>query len=104
MPNNRAACQYQGYEFGATYPDSMCIDGQLYDADDCDGAGNLYEPMEYVPCPMCHRDAAIRWHAERLNGPRKACRRAAKRLVKEIRAHRKPDGSFVDGYFGEVAR
>jgi len=47
-------CNYQGYEFGAgSYPDSVCIDGKLYDADDCDDEGNLYEPGEDIPCPMC---------------------------------------------------
>jgi len=39
--------------FGARYPDATCIDGQLYDLDKCDGEGNLYEPGEYIPCPVC---------------------------------------------------
>jgi len=31
-------CDYQGYEFGAGhYPDSVCIEGRLFDADACDG-------------------------------------------------------------------
>jgi len=29
-------CDYQGYEFGARYPDSVCVDGRLLDADNCD--------------------------------------------------------------------
>ena len=33
-------CDYQGYEFGARYPDSVCIDGRLFDADNCDNNGN----------------------------------------------------------------
>lgn len=42
-------CAYQGYEFGAgRYPDSVCIDGKLYDAE-----GNLYEPNIAIPCPIC---------------------------------------------------
>lgn len=59
-------CDYQGYEFGAgRYPDSLCIDGLLYDADSCDGDGNLYEPMEEIPCPICRPSDAIAWWAER---------------------------------------
>jgi len=61
-------CNYQGYEFGASYPDSMCMDGQLYDADACDGHGNVYEPMEYIPCPMCHPIAYIKSRADYFGG------------------------------------
>jgi hypothetical protein len=48
-------CDYQGYEFGARYPDSVCIKGRLFDADDCDNNGNLYDRGEDIPCPMCRR-------------------------------------------------
>ena len=39
--------------FGANYPDAQCVNGVLYDLDNCDKEGNLYEPGEYVPCPFC---------------------------------------------------
>ena len=42
--------------FGARYPDATCIDGYLYDMDDCDDHGNLYEPAEKLPCPFCNWD------------------------------------------------
>ena len=42
--------------FGARYPDATCIDGYLYDMDDCDDHGNLYEPAEQFPCPFCNWD------------------------------------------------
>ena len=45
-------CNYEGKDFGASYIDSICIDGQLYDLDDCDSDGNLYD-KGYVPCPRC---------------------------------------------------
>ena len=32
----KLGCNYQGYEFGASYPDSVCIEGRLWDADYCD--------------------------------------------------------------------
>jgi hypothetical protein len=44
--------------FGATYPDARCIDGQLYDLDDCDG-DVIYEPLEYKPCPVCQTKGYI---------------------------------------------
>ncbi|WP_426269205.1 hypothetical protein ACN9MB_13335 [Dyella kyungheensis] len=53
-------CDYQGYEFGAgTYPDSYCIDGSLHDAD------SDYLNEEDFPCPICRREEAIAWWAER---------------------------------------
>lgn len=56
-------CGYQGYEFGASYPDSLCQGGRLYDADACDG-DFLYEPCDYIPCPMCHPWQYIKWRAD----------------------------------------
>lgn len=61
-------CNYQGYEFGAgSYPDSVCIDGMLHDADNCDGDGNLYDPGENIPCPICRPKDAVAWWTERNN-------------------------------------
>lgn len=58
-------CNYQGYEFGAgRYPDSVCIDGRLLDADNCDGRGNLYDNEEDIPCPLCRPTAAVSYWAE----------------------------------------
>lgn len=55
-------CAYQGHEFGASdYPDSVCVKGRLFDGDNCDSKGRLYEPAEYLPCPMCNREEAVRW-------------------------------------------
>lgn len=86
------SCGYQGYEFGAgTYPDSTCIDGQLYDADACDNHGNLYEPTEHVPCPMCDRAGAVRyWTGRNQAGgtPQKEAAKAARALVRDIRQRR----------------
>lgn len=42
--------------FGANYPDARCIDGYLYDLDDCDDNGNLYEPADKIPCPFCNKE------------------------------------------------
>ena len=58
-------CSYQGYEFGAgRYPDSVCIDGSLHDADACDNDGNIYLKEEDIPCPICRPNDAIDWWAE----------------------------------------
>lgn len=52
----KKGCDYQGYEFGAgAYPDSICVDGFLHDAD------SDYVNEDRVPCPMCDREAAIQW-------------------------------------------
>jgi len=55
-------CDYQGYEFGAHYPDSICIDGYLWDADDgySEGDGWVYTHGGELPCPACNTKA---WHA-----------------------------------------
>lgn len=42
--------------FGASYPDACCIDGYLYDMDDCDADGCLCEMHEKHPCPFCNWD------------------------------------------------
>lgn len=55
-------CQYQGYEFGATYLDSVCVKGVLYDADNCDRNGNMKNPLEEIPCPICHPRLAVIYH------------------------------------------
>lgn len=86
-------CGYQGYEFGATYPDSVCVDGRLLDADHCDDEGNIYDNDEDVPCPMCRREEAIRWHANRNHGTYKERMRCARLLVADIHKNRRT-GNF----------
>ena len=84
-------CDYQGYEFGASYPDSVCIDGKLFDADNCDNDGNLYDTGEDIPCPMCDEAGAIEYWTERNrmgDGSRKAANKAALSLVADIRSNR----------------
>ena len=85
-------CGYQGYEFGAgSYPDSECFGGRLYDMDNCDGDGNLFEPGEWIPCPMCHRGNAIAFWAQRNRsaGMKMAeARKAAIHLIDDIRKNR----------------
>jgi hypothetical protein len=54
--------------FGAWYPDARCIDGNLYDLDKCDDAGNLYVTDEYSPCPFCRQDDFLEQHVDELNG------------------------------------
>jgi hypothetical protein len=49
-------CDYQGYEFGAHYLDSVCIDGYLWDADsgDSDVGGWVHTNGGDLPCPQCN--------------------------------------------------
>ncbi len=55
------SCDYQGQEFGAPYPDSVCIDGHLWDADSCDEPGGpLYHGGD-IPCPKCNAKEHREW-------------------------------------------
>lgn len=48
-------CGYQGHEFGSrAYPDSVCIDGYLWDADSCEEPGGLLFFGGDIPCPKCN--------------------------------------------------
>ncbi|EGU6978517.1 hypothetical protein GOZ66_19020 [Vibrio parahaemolyticus] len=60
-------CDYNGYEFGAHYPDSTCIDGYLWDLDSggIDDSGNSYlDHGGYMPCPVCNPKAWVKYHAD----------------------------------------
>lgn len=94
-----APCNYQGYEFGAgAYPDSICIDGSLHDADACDDNGNIYLKDEDIPCPMCRPLDAVAWWTDQNSmfveddeGEEEATARAhenAVSLVTDIRRNR----------------
>lgn len=48
--------------FGARYPDATCIDGRLFDLDQCDENGNLYD-IEGPPCPFCKTEDFIKHEA-----------------------------------------
>ena len=48
------SCNYEGKDYGAGYIDAQCIDGYLYDLDNCDENGNLYEDDSNIPCPKCN--------------------------------------------------
>jgi hypothetical protein len=92
IPQLPEGCGYQGYEFGAAYPDSLCCGGKLYDADACDDRGNLYEPLEDIPCPMCHPKKAVEyWTQQNLNAGKPLIRASAlaRCLVADIRKNRK---------------
>jgi hypothetical protein len=56
IEGRKLGCNYQGHEFGATYPDSVCIDGYLWDADSGDATedGWLYTHGGDIPCPKCN--------------------------------------------------
>lgn len=58
MSENNKPCSQFPY-WGAQYPDACCVDGKLYDLDRCDENGNLYEPIDDVPCPFCRTEEFI---------------------------------------------
>ena len=51
-------CGYTGHEFGAGYPDSICCEGYLWDADSDDGEGRLTHGGEW-PCPACNTEQML---------------------------------------------
>jgi hypothetical protein len=55
-------CGYTGHEFGARYPDSICIDGFLWDADSGDDDG-LTHGGDWA-CPRCNTARFIEDAAE----------------------------------------
>jgi hypothetical protein len=103
VPMLPASCGYQGYEFGAgSYPDSQCFGGRLYDMDKCDG-GMIFEPMDYIPCPMCRpKESIARYKQDNLlvmpfrnsrgepkGYSKRNAARMARSLVRDIRKNRK---------------
>lgn len=42
--------------FGAKYPDARCVDGYLYDMDNCNDEGQVYLTGEEHPCPFCNTE------------------------------------------------
>lgn len=104
IPMLPSGCGYQGYEFGAgRYPDSECFGGKLWDMDHCDENGNLYDPMDDIPCPMCREKDAVAYYKQQnlLVMPSRNSRgepkgyskrnaaRMARHLVADIRKNRK---------------
>jgi hypothetical protein len=97
-----SGCGYQGYEFGARYPDSICVGGRLFDADNCDDAGNLYRPTDEIPCPMCHPRLAVQYYVDLWDdGEARNVRAKAKALVNDIRKNRE---NGTEPWKGTVAR
>jgi len=58
VARKRQVCPEFPY-WGAKYPDARCVNGKLYDLDRCDENGNLYEPMDDIPCPFCQPEEFI---------------------------------------------
>lgn len=50
-------CGYTGHEFGASYPDSCCIDGFLWDLDSGDDDGLTHGGD--MACPRCNTAAYL---------------------------------------------
>lgn len=67
-------CDYQGHEFGARYPDSVCIDGYLWDADSGDACGDgwCYTLGGEIPCPNCNAEAHADYYGALFTEPTNA--------------------------------
>lgn len=58
-PEHASGCGYTGRDFGASYPDSICIDGYLWDLDSCDEPGQGLTQGGDIPCPKCNHEGAV---------------------------------------------
>lgn len=47
--------------FGATYQDSQCIDGYLWDLDSCDEPGGPLHNGGDIPCPFCSPEEHVEY-------------------------------------------
>ena len=56
MSEKIKGCDYTGHDFGASYPDSTCIDGYLWDLDSCDVPGGPLCIGGDEPCPQCNHE------------------------------------------------
>lgn len=76
------SCDYQGYEFGAHYLDSVCCDGYLWDADAYED-GMLTNGGD-MPCPKCNRAGWMAYYRDEIIecGNEEADRRRGPRFVK----------------------
>ena len=66
-PTPKLGCDYQGQEFGAhNYPDSVCVEGYLWDADSGEATddGWMYDSGGDIPCPKCNREEYDEYHAD----------------------------------------
>lgn len=59
-------CEFMGQDFGASYPDSVCIEGYLWDADsgNPDPTGEfawIYTHGGEIPCPSCNEKEAAKY-------------------------------------------
>ena len=63
MSRKTKGCTFDGPWFGAPYPDAVCIDGYLWDADS-GGPGEdgiwLFDSGGEEPCPQCNTEASLR--------------------------------------------
>lgn len=60
------AATTKGMSLGASYPDSVCIDGYLWDADSGDACddGWCYTNGGEIPCPKCNTEAYAEYFRE----------------------------------------
>lgn len=69
MKKNQFGCGFEGYVFGAHYPDGRCINGYMWDLDSggLDGGGVLHLDIGGdIPCCKCNQKARMKYLADDL--------------------------------------
>lgn len=91
------SCGYDGCHFGATYPDGMCIDGYLWDADSCDEPGGDLTVGGDEPCPCCNTREYLGYHDVIGSGNARQRRVYVRAMAREFKARAKGRMTYPQG-------
>lgn len=78
------SCGYEGYDFGARYPDSICIDGYLWDLDSCDEPGGPLHHGGDIGCPGCNTRKYLQYHGKTFTGNARQRRTQLRASIRKI--------------------
>ena len=82
-----SGCGYEGRDFGASYLDSTCIDGYLWDWDSCDEPGGPLYSGSDIPCPACNtREYLTSYRDVRLSGNAHQRRVQLRAITRKLKA------------------
>lgn len=83
------SCGYDGAHFGANYPDGVCIDGYLWDADSCDEPGGPLMHGGDIGCPRCNTREFVEYDEVVFSGNAKQRRSQLRALIRDVQRRHK---------------
>lgn len=87
------SCGYTGYDFGAHYPDSICIDGYLWDLDSCDEPGGDLFSGGDIGCPCCKPGEFLEYRGKTFTGNARQRRKQLRASIRKVHSWAKPAAS-----------